>query len=113
MEKVLSWIVENYELLILVGACLLDVVLFLVGVFRKKYDPDKNSIVAKLPDLISLAEVQFGAGHGELKKQMVLDLAVKTYKMWTGVELQPGSNVYGYFEHMIEEILRTPQKKGK
>ena len=93
MEKVLSWIVENYELLILVGACIFDIVLFLIGVFRKKRNISLEEILLRIPHLVFLAEERFGQGHGELKKKMVLEMLLDMYKQDTGVLVLPGSDV--------------------
>lgn len=111
MEKVINFIVENHEILILLAACLLDVVLFLVGVFRRKTDPSLNSVLKELPRLIFHAECKFGAGHGEEKKKYVLDVALKLYKNWTGFDISEKSFAYHVLGEAVEEILCTPEKK--
>lgn len=113
MEKIISFIVENHNLLILLAACLLDVILFLCGVFKKKRNISLEEILLRVPHLVFLAEQRFGKGNGDLKKKTVLGILVDMYEVDTGVKVLPGSSVYAAFEHQIEKVLETPQKKGK
>lgn len=112
MEKLITFIVENHQLIILVLACVLDVVLFLVGVFKKKADPSLNSVLSQLPYFILAAEKNFGSGHGEEKKGAVMSCALALYQSLTGVEIKDGSMIHKAISDAIEEILITPRKKG-
>ena len=113
MKEVLSWIVEHYELLILVGACLLDIVLFLFGVFKKKSQSPLDIVLKAAPYYIRAAEEFIGAEKGADKKAFVMKYLLKTYKNLTGVDLGEHSVTYDELDRFVEDILRTPQKKGK
>lgn len=113
MEKVLSWFVENYELVILIAACILDLVLFLFGVFKKKVNDPLKEVLTRVPYLVSAAERAFGSGHGQEKKRLVIDTCISLYKKLTGLEVREGSEVFKFIDGTIESVLETPQKKGK
>lgn len=106
-----EFIVENYQLIILVCACLLDVLLFVLGIKKKKGFSPLNEVIAALPKMIYKAEKQYGAGNGSSKKLMVLDLALNLYKEITGVDVDYKSWIADDISSQIEMILRTPQKK--
>lgn len=113
MEKVIDFIVENSELLILLAACLLDLILFLVGVFRKKVNPSVAEVVTKIPYFVSLAEDKFGSGQGLKKKEFVVEEACKLYEKMTDIYPNLRSAIRKVFSKAVEEVLETPQKKGK
>lgn len=106
-----EFIVENYQLIILICACLLDALLFILGYRSKRSFTPLGEVVAALPKLIYKAEKQYGAGNGSSKKLMVLDLAINLYKEITGVEVDYKSWIADEISSQIELILRTPQKK--
>lgn len=112
-KEILHFIKENYEVIILVGACLLDLVLFLVGVLKKKKTTPLGQVVQVLPIMIRKAEEKLGSGNGALKKQFVMDAALNFYQRLTGVALTDDSCLADEISHAIEEILSTPTKKGK
>ena len=109
MEKVIDFIVEHYELLILLAACLLDVILFLCGVFKKKKKEPLAFVVESLPDLINLAEKSGGLGSEKLC------FVVETAKemMYKAIGCKPSDVDIKLIEELVEKILSTPQKKGK
>lgn len=111
MKEVLSWIVENYKLLILVFACILDIILFLVGFLKKKKIIPLDDVLIALPGAVALVESKIGAGNGELKKKYVLDIAKALFKESTGIELTDDSKTMKFFSSFVEEILKTPTKK--
>lgn len=113
MEKVINFIVENHEILILLAACLLDVVLFLVGVFKKKQKAPMDVVLTAVPYYIKAAEEFIGADKGQEKKDWVMKYLSKTYKNLTGVELLPGSVLFEDLSKFVEKVLETPTKKGK
>lgn len=113
MEKIISFISEHYETVILAAACLLDVILFLVGFLKKKTKPSLDVVLTAAPYYIKAAEEFIGEGKGAEKKAFVMKYLVKTYKNLTGVELLPGSVIYSDLDKFVEKILLTPTKKGK
>lgn len=112
-KEILHFIKENYEIIILVGACILDLVLFLVGFLKKKKSLPLDDVLVHLPAAISLVEGKIGAGNGDAKKKYVLDMARALYKESTGVELSNNSKTMKFISSFIEAILETPTKKGK
>lgn len=108
----LDFLRENYQLLILAFVSLVDLVLFLFALCKKKVDPSINTIIARLPSFICLAEQKLGAGMGKEKKQFVLEMACSLYKTLTGLAIEEGSSIYSIFSGAIETILSTPIKKG-
>ena len=113
MEKIISFISEHYEAVILAAACLLDVILFLVGIFKKKKNIPLDDVLVALPGAVALVESKIGSGNGELKKKYVLDMAKALFKESTGIELSDDSKTMKFFSSFVEEILKTPTKKGK
>ena len=113
INEILNFIKENYEIIILVGACLLDLILFLVGLLRKKTRPALDVVMTGAPIYIKYAEEFIGAGKGEEKKAFVMKYLCKTYKNLTGFDLVPGSVIYDDLDKFVEKILETPTKKGK
>lgn len=106
-----EFIINNYQQIILIFACLFDVVLFLIGVFKKKANAPLTEVISCLPRLIIKAEKKIGAGNGSQKKLMVLDWALDLYKELTGVDVDCKSWIAEDISVAIERILRTPQKK--
>ena len=113
MEKLIAFIVENKELLILGVACLLDLILFLVGVFRKRDRSVLDQVIYSLPVFITKSEELYGSGHGEDKLKYCLSLALDHYFVLSGVRLSETSVFAKVLIHQIESILETPTKKGK
>ena len=113
INEILHFIKENYDLIILIAACILDLVLFLVGVFKKRKNSTLEDVFHMIPAAIYKTEEVVGAGNGEKKKRLVMDLACKWYKELTGVELVEGSRYWNTISEFVEEVLITPTKKGK
>lgn len=109
MKEVLSWFVQNYELLILLGACVLDVILFLVGVFKKTKKEPLAFVLESLPDLINIAEKSGRLGQEKLC--FVVESAKEM--MYKAIGCKPSDVDCRLIESMVEKILSTPQKKGK
>lgn len=113
MEKFIAFIIENKELLILAAACLLDLILFLVGVLRKKKTTPLGEVIIGIPSMIKLVEDKFGPGNGESKKETVMYMALALYKQLTGVDITANSYLGKEISSFIERCLETPTKKGK
>ena len=109
-----EFILENYELLILVGACILDVVLFIFGVLKRKKCSTQplESVLFALPTFINDVEKEVGAGNGESKKLRVVNEALNFYWYLTGLKVSQTSYIAQRISEEIEKILSTPQKKG-
>ena len=112
MEKIISFISEHYETVILAAACLLDLVLFLVGFLKKNKKVPMDVVLTAAPYYVKAAEEFIGEGKGDQKKAFVMKYLVKTYKNLTGVELSAGSVIYSDLDKFVEKILETPTKKG-
>ena len=112
MEKIIDFISENYELIILLCACLLDLILFLVGVFKKIKLPVKEAVIELLPKLIVKAEKLYGSGHGQEKKVWVLNAAASYYEKFSKIPTSVFSGQMLEIGEALEEILKTPTKKG-
>lgn len=103
---------ENYQLIILIGSCILDAVLFFVAVIKKKKLPILAAVLEVLPSLILKGELS--GLKGQEKKDFVLDLAVSYMASLIGCdEKEINKNGRVYLSEKIEEILSTPQKKEK
>lgn len=112
MEKVINFIVENYQLLLIVLQALLEVVIFLTVLIKKKDNPALDMVLRELPNLISKAELKFGAGSGETKLGYVVMVASQLYEKLTGLALQGDCAIVKKIKQCVEDILKTPQKKG-
>lgn len=111
MKEVLSWLSSNYEFVVLIAACILDLVLFLFGVFKKK-EPILNVVYQKLPEFINDAE-SLGKS-GEEKLHYVLERAILLLCHGYGYVYEDiNKSMKKRIEYAIEAILSTPQKKGK
>ena len=113
INEIFNFIKENYEIIILVGACLLDLILFLVGVFKKKKTTPLGEVISYVPTMIKVAELKFGSGHGAEKKKSVMEMALLLYHRLTGVEITADSYLGKEISSFIERVLETPTKKGK
>ena len=111
-----DFILENYRLIILCGCAFLQLlwtfILSLIGNKKSKRNEPFYQVIAKLPSIISKVEELHGAGNGAEKKAIVLSLALSSYKVLTGIELSDDSKIARWIGEAIEEILKTPQKKG-
>lgn len=112
MKELLRWLCSNYELVILIAACVLDLVLFLFGVFKKKNQSPLDVVLKAAPYYIRAAEEFIGPDKGLDKKAFVMKYLIKTYKNLTGVDLVEKSVIYEDLDKFVEDILNTPQKKG-
>ena len=108
----IDFIVKNYQFIALVVAALVDVILLLVAVCRKKVNPSLDEVLVSIPDFIRYAEEKFGSGNGDKKKDYVMGIALSLYKHITGFEVSKDSHIYKVISGTIENVLKTPQKKG-
>lgn len=109
----IDFIQENSELITMVLLLVVELVIFLFRIFRKKESPVLNILSDMLPGWIKDAEVQFPVGNGERKRQYVLEQVEKYYEKLTGSKIKLTGILYRSFVNRIEDILGTPQKKGK
>lgn len=110
MEIVLSFILDHWYLILWL---VLEVIFGVLLLLKKSCSNEPLHVVVEaLPKLIDIAEDKFGAGTGLRKKLFVLDAAVALFKKYTGIEVSKESEIYKVFSSKIEEILKTPQKKG-
>lgn len=109
----IDFIKNNIELIVLGAACLVDIILFLMTILKKKVNPSVDKVIAELPGFISFAEDAIKPGQGEQKKTLVLKKAWCLYKQLTGISLSVDSSIMKLFSRKIEEILETPQKKER
>lgn len=109
MKEVISWVSSNYEIVILVAACVLDLVLFLFGVFKKNKKEPLALVLESLPDLINIAEKSGRLGQEKLC--WVVESAKEI--MYKAIGCKPSDVDCKLIESMVEKILSTPQKKGK
>lgn len=107
-----SFIVEHYRLMLIGLWILVEVIFGVVLLIRKNKSNDPlYAVLCGLPRFITYAENKFGAGHGDQKKQCVMSYALNLFKDLTGIELVKGSQYFRIISELIEEILKTPQKK--
>lgn len=109
----IDFIKSNIDIIVLVGACLVDIILFVMPILKKKSDPSLMAVIADIPSFVSSAEAKIGSGNGEKKKLYVLDLACRTYRHLTGVAVSKDSFVYRCFSRAIEDVLFAPHKKER
>lgn len=69
-----------------------------------------ESVLQKLPVIITSAEKIFGAGNGDKKKDYCLKFAIGLYDSLGGVDDK--SYIRVLLAKAIDDILATPQKKG-
>lgn len=112
MEKVIAFITEYHQLILMVLSALLEFIVFLVVLTRKKDNPALDMVLRELPNLISKAELKFGAGSGETKLGYVVMVASQLYEKLTGLTLQGDCAIVKKIKQCVEDILKTPQKKG-
>lgn len=109
MESVLSFIIENWRVLVDICALILSVVICLV---KKRpcvnqVDTIKEYILEILPTLIDYVESP--GVSGEQKKSKVIDVVSKSILKKYGVS---AATFFDFISESIENILKTPQKKG-
>lgn len=94
---------------------LVAILTILVTIFRKKgkVDPVLEKVLESAPAAICAAEKQYGSGHGELKKAMVMSILSKVYSSLTGYELKENSGIWKFISNSVESILSTPSRKEK
>lgn len=96
----IDWLTDNWKLIVIVGAILIDLILVLI--FKKRPQVIDNSFITHLCGWIQEAESKFKIGAD--KKRYVLDAAAK-YLGDKYSEKEVGL--------MIEYILTIPEKKEK
>ena len=109
----IDFIKNNIEIIVLVAACIVDIVLFVMTIFKKKVNPSLDEVLVSIPEWVLAAEEKYGSGHGVEKKKYVMDLALSIYKHMTGLEVVVGSSIYRMISNTIEYVLKTPQKKER
>lgn len=107
-----DFIIDNYQLLIYLVLFILELLLSIILMCKKKSDPAVQEILLELPRYIEVVEKQIGAGCGDQKLNLVLHLVRGNYEKLTGCVFKPGSTLEKFFVAAIESILSTPQKKG-
>lgn len=112
MQEIIDFIVENHTVLLVSLSALLEFVVFFIVLLKKKDNPALDMVIRELPNLIYKAEIKFGAGSGETKLGYVLMVALQLYEKLTGVHLVEGCAIEKRLKQCVEEILKTPQKKG-
>lgn len=86
-------------------------VIGLIGTKKKKSSPVLEVIYSQLPDIISRFEVVYGKGHGETKKDAVLDVCDGMFYKLTGFHLRQSEYYLRLVSDQIEKILCTPERK--
>lgn len=110
MEKILPFILENWRFLLEI---LLSVVLLLIAIFKKKVKVNiPDNVWIMLPGFIKEAEEEFGPGTGTQKLQFVIKKVLQYINVNTGISLSTLNNLVPQIVEQIEEILKTPTKKG-
>ena len=99
-----------YKEIIVVAVFILEFVSSLILLIKKsKKEPSTTSIfLAALPDLINKAEIVFGSGNGDKKKQYVIDAITR---IMAGYGLDEDKILMKKINSQIECILSTPTKK--
>lgn len=113
MEKIISFIVENWKFLAC-GVC--GLICIIAALLRKKpvevIDGLYSALCKVIPGFIVYAEEQIGAGKGDVKMEVVINLATAYInKLYPG--LRDLSPYIDYVKAQVETILSTPQKKGE
>ena len=105
-----EFILSNWKELCII---VLTLACFLVGLFKSKgkTDPACEKVIAYLPHFIRDAEAS--TTGAEAKKNYVLTHCINLYKILTGVTISLDSYIAKEFSNAIEDILDTPQKKGR
>ena len=107
-----DFILGYYKELIVLGCFFLEFLLSLVALIKKqkKQSPLILDIISSLPKFISSAEKYIGSGNGSKKKDFVLQCIAGEFKRLTGEDID--AHTLEVASIFIEEILKTPQKKG-
>lgn len=108
-----DFIANYWKELIALVCFLLEITISIILLVKrnKKESPVISEIVLKLPSIISHAEKVFPSGNGASKLELVLSVIDKLFKKETGNPMTKSESKF--FVEKIEEILSTPQKKGK
>ena len=103
----------SYELFIALLILLLDVVIFIITLLKKRKNLSSvyEVIDSSIPFFIKKAEEQYPIGFGDIKKELVekavYGLLLDKFNITTY------SKYKDYIDKSIELILSTPQKKGE
>ena len=113
MEEIISFIVSHWRLIAECCCAICALVLFIV---KKKpvdvVDGLYSALVKAIPGFIVFAEQEVGAGKGDVKLQVVINLATAFInKLYPG--LKDLSPYIEFVKNQVEVILSTPQKKGE
>lgn len=113
MEKFVDFLIAYKEILVSALCVLLTIISIIVKRRPKTLDEFYDCmrrVLSYIPSLIIDVEVD---GHGEEKKQEVIQCCVSIFTRYLGRSLTSSeqSFVEGMFGDYIEEVLLTPKKK--
>ena len=111
-----EFILENWKLIAAIALSILSAVISTIIIVKKSggkvswWDAIKAVILEKVPSYISIVEVE---GHGEEKKDAVLNMAIREASEMLGRPLtnEESQLIIGLAGNQIEKILAAPQKK--
>ena len=111
-----EFILENWKLIAAVVLSILSAIISTIIIVKKNggkvswWDAIKAVILEKVPSYISIVEVE---GHGEEKKNAVLNMAIREASEMLGRPLsnEESQLVIGLAGKQIEKVLAAPQKK--
>lgn len=111
MEKIVSFLIENWQP---VSGLLLALLGLLLTLFKKKpkaysFMDYADAIVSKIPELINEVEKP---GCGSSKKELVISRCLAKLKLCCSCSERELELAKKFFDKAIEDILSTPHKKG-
>lgn len=111
MEQIGAFIVDNWKIILEVVLLIASTIFFIVKKKPTKVvDTVQEHILRSLIYLITKAEIEFGAGHGEKKKEFVVSTLLDTlHQIYPDIDVR---KYISFIEQHLEWILATPQKKG-
>lgn len=121
MKDFIKFCLDNFGLILSGLSMLLSFILFVICLFRNKFDLKKTLddkiflyVIEVLPKLIISAEKEFSNsfGSGYDKYMYVFSHMVSLLSSFSGLSIEDVNKKYGLFiDSKIEEFLSMPQKK--
>lgn len=115
MEEVLTFLKENYQLIISLSILILSLISIVVKKRPKTLDDFiqvSGQVIGKVAEWVKQVEIP---GHGDDKKIAVINLALKEAKKKLGRNLSETEivSIYKQVGSQVESVLDAPSKKGE
>lgn len=112
MSEILKFCGENWKYLVVAASTILEIILILVSITKGRKDVFKQ-LLEVLPDYIYEAEKAFAQGNGKEKLTYVVQKSLDFLVSLTNWNKSRVVRVYtNAIIAAVENILKTPEKKG-